>query len=175
MKFSPSRRRRGISEVMGSLVMIAVTLTAGVAVFGYINGQSGASAAAVGNRAASGVNFLNEREVLVYAAMSGSSPSTSALIWVYNSGSIDPENMTNVMFYDITTPSNVCTIPVSASIGSEQIASITITVPSSPTASCPSPTTITSGTNDGKFYSGHDYMFRVIGLYQSTSQLAVLF
>jgi len=88
-----------ISEVFGSLIMIAVTLIAGIAAFGFINGQAGNSARAVGNNAATNVNFLNEREVVVYATVVGSTPSASANVWVYNSGVITPLTISQVLIF----------------------------------------------------------------------------
>ncbi len=81
------KRRPAISEVLGSLIMIAITLIAGAAVFGFINGQSGNSAQAVGNSAATNINFLNEKFVISAAVLSSSSSSGS--IYVYNNGNLD--------------------------------------------------------------------------------------
>ncbi len=154
---------------MGSLIMIAITLVAGAAIFGFVNGQSGNSAQAVGDSTAKNINFLNEREVLVYAALGGTSPSPSANIWVYNNGLINPENMTNVQFYDKAAPGNVCTVQIpkgSGYISTSSVRQLTVSVPSTPTTACPSPI---------DFQASHAYTFIVIGQYGSTSQLTVPF
>jgi flagellin-like protein len=165
------RRRPAISEVTGTLIMVAITLVAGAAVFGFVNAQSGSSANAVGKSAASNINFLNEREQIVTAAIFGASPSYQAQIWVYNSGSISPENMTSAVVYATASPSNVCAVSLhkqpSALVYAGQISSaITVTIPSAATSGCPSPF---------QFVSGSSYTFEVIGLYGSTAQLTVGF
>ncbi len=90
--------RPAVSEVMGSLIMIAVTLVAGAAVFGFVNGASGSSAGAVGNSAANNINFLNEHTSFVteyFTAASGGACvgpigtlCPGASIWVYNNGGV---------------------------------------------------------------------------------------
>jgi hypothetical protein len=79
--------------------MIAVTLIAGVAVFGWINGQAANSESAYGNSVANNVNFLDERFVEVTQAFSGAGANgicsggspvqcTGGSFWVYNTGSV---------------------------------------------------------------------------------------
>ena len=59
--------RRGISELMASLITIAITLIGGIAAFGFINGQIGVSSRQIGAGVANNVNFLRERSVITYA------------------------------------------------------------------------------------------------------------
>jgi len=81
--------------------MVAITLIAGAAVFGWINGQAGTSESAYGQSVASNINFLNERFVPVSqtftgagsgnACSGGSSPNfqcTGANFWIYNNGQV---------------------------------------------------------------------------------------
>jgi hypothetical protein len=75
-----------ISEILGSLIMISITLISGVAVFGYVNGQSGTSAQAVGNSAASNINFLNERFVIVTSTLAA---PASGSVYIYDNGRAD--------------------------------------------------------------------------------------
>jgi flagellin-like protein len=84
------KRRVAVSEVLGSLIMIAVTLIAGVAVFGFINGQAGASSSAVGHSASTNINFLNEKMAVVAEHFAGCSTGhcTSAAFWAYNYGQV---------------------------------------------------------------------------------------
>lgn len=172
MRLGRGRRRLAISEVLGSLIMIGITLVSGAAVFGFVNGQSGTSSQAVAKSAASNINFLNEREVVVYAAIQGASPSSTAQLYVYNNGAINPEVMNSVLFYDTLTSSNVCTVALPSNpIATTSVAPISVIIPAAPTPTCPSPSTITSGFVDGKFHSGHSYFFKVIGTYGSTSFL----
>ena len=88
--------RRGISELIATLIMIAVTLVAGTAAFGWILSQAGNSEASYGNSVAGNVNFLNERFTLVSQSFSnglGACPGspgkcTQVNFWLYNTGSI---------------------------------------------------------------------------------------
>lgn len=60
-----NRRRVGVSELVGTLIMVAITLVAGAAVFGWVNGQAGTSESAYGASVANNVDFLRERFVIV--------------------------------------------------------------------------------------------------------------
>jgi flagellin-like protein len=97
LKVSPRRKRVAISELMGTLIMVAVTLIAGAAVFGWINGQAGSSESAYGQSVANNVNFLNERFTVVTESFSQSglscsggppAPCNQMSFWVYNTGQV---------------------------------------------------------------------------------------
>jgi flagellin-like protein len=77
------RRRFGISEVMGSLIMIAITLIAGAAAFGFVNGQTALAAGQIGNGVANNVNYLDEKEII---ALVNFDNNTGVSIYVYNNG-----------------------------------------------------------------------------------------
>jgi hypothetical protein len=64
-------------------MLIAITLIAGIAVFGWVNGQAGSATQAVGNSVASNVNFLNEHEVIALAYITD---DAHASVWVFNNG-----------------------------------------------------------------------------------------
>jgi flagellin-like protein len=109
-------KRAGLSEITGTLIMIAVTLIAGAAVFGWVNGQAGNSETAYGTSVANNVNFLNEKFVEVAQTFTGTgvggvcsggtSPNfrcTGANFWMYNNGrvsltiySIQIKNLTDI-------------------------------------------------------------------------------
>jgi flagellin-like protein len=167
------KKRRAISEVMGSLIMIAITLIAGAAVFGFVNGQSGNSAQAVGNSANSNINFLNEREVIVVAQMVS---STNANVFVFNNGQISPETIVNMTVYQTnpaTIPNYICGLSFKNStspgyqvkVGSLSSVHVDLTM-------CNwFPSTITPPT----FVAGNAYTFEIYGKYGSTAQLNVRF
>jgi len=165
------KRRAAISEILGSLIMIAITLVAGAAVFGFVNSQSGTSAQQVGKSAADNINFLNEREVVVYAAMSSSS---SAQLWVYNNGAINPETIKSILVRNATSTSSasVCEIAISANVNKSQVQSITADLS---LGTLPDGTKCTQGTHALTFKSLSSYTFKVTGLYGSTAQLTVKF
>jgi len=110
-----TKRRVGISDLFGSLLMIAITLVAGVAAFGWINGQAATSERAYGNSVGNNINLLNERFTVVtqtfYAGVgspctAGTSPNfqcTGASFWIYNNGQaafnltyIQAQNLTDI-------------------------------------------------------------------------------
>ena len=65
LRMSNRRRgRAGISEVVAAVLTIAITLIAGAALFGYVNGQAATSESNLGNAVGGNVNFLNERFVV---------------------------------------------------------------------------------------------------------------
>jgi flagellin-like protein len=92
------RRRSAISDLFGSLLMIAITLIAGVAAFGWINGQAATSEKAYGNSVGNNINLLNERFTVVTqtfyaggggACTAGISPNfqcDGASFWIFNNG-----------------------------------------------------------------------------------------
>jgi flagellin-like protein len=95
LKISLKRRRVAVSELVGTLIMVAITLTAGAAVFGWINGQASSSEGAYGASVANNINFLKERFVVVSQSFAGStctstqfSECTQASFWLYNSGQV---------------------------------------------------------------------------------------
>lgn len=77
--------------------MVAITLVAGAAVFGWVNGQAGSSEITYGQSAAAGINYLREHFVPVTNTFTGpagvacsGSPKvcTIANFWVFNNGQL---------------------------------------------------------------------------------------
>jgi len=77
--------------------MVAITLTAGAAVFGFVNGQANSSSLQYGNSVNNNVNYLREHFVIVSVQFSNGSSTacghsgghgycTQASISVYNNG-----------------------------------------------------------------------------------------
>jgi len=90
------KRRHAVSELVGTLLMISITLVAGAAVIGWVNGQAGSSEQAYGANVAANVNYLREHFVIVNVqfpsgACSGTSPTrycTQMQITLYNNGAL---------------------------------------------------------------------------------------
>ena len=96
------RGRVGISEITGTLLMIAITLVAGAAVFAWVNSQAAVSENSLGASAADNANYFKESFVLVgvqfYDSLNGGSGSPCAgtptaqcnqvYIDVYNNGAV---------------------------------------------------------------------------------------
>lgn len=170
MKLRRARRRVAISELLGTLIMVAVTLTAGAAVFGWVLGETGSSTNSIGNHVATNVNFLNEREVVVNAALAG----TNATLWVYNNGALNPESIVAVLSYNTASPSAVCN---SSTVTSLRVASIdppkAVTVNTQNIV--PVSVSVASCTKFNSFTAGDSYTFIVVGEYGSTAQITVKF
>jgi len=117
--------------------MIAITLVAGVAAFGWINGQAATSERAYGNSVGSNINLLDERFTVVTQTFygpvggpctAGSYPNlecTGASFWVFNNGqaafnlsTIQVKNLTdtpdelpiNILFYTVTNSPTGCSV-----------------------------------------------------------------
>ena len=93
LKIFKGKRRKGLSELVGTLAMVSITLVAGAAVFGWINGQANSSETAYGVSVANNINFLRERFVVVTQSFSTNGGSCSGScnqlsFWAYNDGQI---------------------------------------------------------------------------------------
>jgi flagellin-like protein len=107
------RKRAGISEVMAAVITIAITVIAGAALFGYINGEATNSENKLGTANAANVNFLNEQFVVAQIVYD-SYPTTNQLtIYFYNSGHV-VDNFVSIDVFNSTsgttngdTPMNV--------------------------------------------------------------------
>jgi hypothetical protein len=82
---------------MGALIMIAITLVAGAAVFGWVNGQAGSSENAYGQSAAASSNYLREHFAPVTSTFTGAAGAacsgapkvcTIANFWIFNNGQL---------------------------------------------------------------------------------------
>jgi flagellin-like protein len=97
MRFSErARARPGVSEVVGSLLTIAVTLIAGAVTWGYANSQAAVSENSLQNSFLSTNNYLNEQFKVIDITFAS---TTQVTFWVYNVGSI-PLQLFQVRLYD---------------------------------------------------------------------------
>lgn len=78
------------------MLTAAITLIAGAAIFGYVNGQAGNASQAYGQQVGNSIQYLEEKFTVI--DMSWTS-TTSVTIWVYNTGSIQL-NLLQVRLYD---------------------------------------------------------------------------
>ena len=69
---------------MGSLLAIAITITAGVAVFSYVNNQARVTEGQYGASVGTTVDYLQERFVIVDMNFT----STQLTVWFYNNGRV---------------------------------------------------------------------------------------
>jgi flagellin-like protein len=90
-------RRSGVSELMAAVLTIAITLVAGAALFGFVNGQAAASEQLIGQAAGVNANFLAEKFVIADLSFT----QNTVNIWIYNNGAIDLQ-IAQVTVYDST-------------------------------------------------------------------------
>jgi len=145
--------------------MLAVTLVAGAAAFGFILGQTGNSTNRIATAASTNVNFLAERYAIISAAMTS---STTATLWVDNNGNFNPETLASVLSYPTATPAKACTSSTTTSpitlsnnvISQGNVVGVTLTLPSG----C-----------KFTFSTGNSYTFVVTGTYGAATQITVEF
>ncbi|MDG6902094.1 MAG: type IV pilin N-terminal domain-containing protein [Nitrososphaerota archaeon] len=101
-------RRRALSEVIGTVLVASMTLIAGAAIFGYVNGQAGVASRAYGQAVGNSVQYLEEKFTVVDIVASnvtcGTSTCASFTLWIYNTGRIDL-SLVQVRLYDPAAPS----------------------------------------------------------------------
>ena len=97
MKFSrASTRRAGVSELIGAVLAIAMTLIAGAAAWGFINSQAGVSEGALQANAVANNNMLDEHFSITDMYFGS---STSATFLFYNTGTLT-DQVQSVRIYD---------------------------------------------------------------------------
>jgi hypothetical protein len=177
---------------MSALIMIAITLVAGAAVFSFVNGAAGNSAKAVGNSVASNINFLNEREVIVAACWAssggscegGDSGGSSLGLYVYNNGAISPETMNEISLTNSTSGANCCwtnssltqasSNPCDNSSSDSNLASVTISK-QQVGGYLVTPSGAKCSMHFGDSEDAHSYTLEIIGEYGSSAQYTVEF
>jgi hypothetical protein len=87
-----------VSETIGAMLAIAITLIAGAAAWGYVRSQAATSEGALQNSAVANNNMLNEHFATVDMYFG---TTTSATFWVYNTGSVTFQ-IFSVRLYDST-------------------------------------------------------------------------
>jgi flagellin-like protein len=102
LKFFKGRRRRAISELVASVLTIAITIMAGAAVFGFVNGQAGVNEKQYGQSVGAVVDQMQERFVVFDLSVGTSSMG----IWVYNTGQTDLQ-LVSIRVYNTTNPSTL--------------------------------------------------------------------
>jgi flagellin-like protein len=174
-----THRRRGVSELTGTLMTIGITLVAGTAVFGYVRTQANVSELAYGQNVGGTLNYLQERFVIPLVSYT----SNSVTIYLYNNGQI-ADQFTQLEVYgpsrsamDVVYDANYATVsnpvncreqspggnletpdlgafPNSFSVKVNYVASITIKLPN-----CPGLT----------FLPGVTYFVKILGQYGNTA------
>ncbi len=175
-----SLKRKGISELMGTMLLIAMTLTAGFAMFGYVHTQATTSELSYAQSVGGTLSFLQERFVIavvsytsnsvtIYAYTNGQitsqfaqvevyGPTRSTMDLVYDSNFVTINNPPSCKGQTPASPLNetpmLGTSPSSFSVKVNSVSSIVLTLPSCPGLS---------------FQSGSTYFVKILGQYGNTA------
>jgi len=101
--YGANRKRPAVSDVIGAVLAIAITLVAGAAAWGYVRAQAGASETALQGNAVNTNNLLSEHFGVVDMYFG---TTTSATFWVYNTGSLT-YSIFSVRLYSSTSTVNL--------------------------------------------------------------------
>ena len=191
LKRKLSRNRVAVSELVGTLIMVAITLVAGAAAFGWVNGQAGVSENVYGQSAAAGSNYLREHFAPVTSTFggtgaggtcSGTLPNrvcTTASFWVFNNGQLaftlsslqiqSPKGSPNYLYIVYTatgfTAYSSPTGPTISCSPSTPGFSPTTTVPIGTLSSTPYSVTIPNCNGVNDIFVGQSYIITMTGLY----------
>jgi flagellin-like protein len=82
-------KRKGVSPVIATILIISVTLVVGFATWGFASGAIGTMLQSQGETVSSDINNLRERFVIVNVNIPAS--KDKVIVWVYNNGKIPTE------------------------------------------------------------------------------------
>ena len=85
-------KRSGVSPVISTTILLAITITMGLSLWGFVNSASSSSAESFTNEITDYVNYVNERYVIVNLAFGYDNPDVNACsddsdcvtLWIYN-------------------------------------------------------------------------------------------
>ena len=86
-----------MAEVMGAIILIAITLLAGVAIFGYVRAQAGVSELSYAQSVGATDSYLQERFMVPLVSYS----SSSITVYVYTDGQVTSQ-LTQIEVYGPT-------------------------------------------------------------------------
>ena len=197
MKRKLSRNRAAVSELVGTLIMVGITLVAGAAAFGWVNGQAATSEGAYGQNAAAGVNYLQEHFAPITSTFTGTggvacsgTPDvcTVANFWIFNNGRLAFTLSTLQIQSAVGASSflNIIFTPTTFTAFNAAGASLGCT-PSTPGFTVPSTNPVTIGTLSQSPYSvtiptcsglndivvGQGYVITMTGIYGNVVQFQV--
>lgn len=160
---------RGVSPVIASVIILAITVVLGLSLWSFVNGQVSTSTQSFANEVTDYVNYVNDRFVMVNTAFNydtyndqtrcpGNPPSQCASVWIYNNGNV-PVKINGVFFGSSSSSLTQINVWYSSVQNSLQIAPKTMGV--------------LSFNSGGAFAQGSTYYVKVVsvtGAYQTYYQ-----
>ena len=117
--------RRGVSAVLAETLMIAVALSVGFALWGYVNGVSASAQQAYSQNIVESINQINERYMIAHAKMS----TNQVTVYFYNQGNL-ATSIKSIWIWDQTlggTPSQTFTgSPLPLALPSNAVTQVTL-------------------------------------------------
>lgn len=163
-KRTRNRNKRSVSAVsvvLGSVLMIAVTLAVGFAAWSWASSTAVSSENVYGKSVASNISYLNERFVISNANFSATT-GQNVSVWIYNDGNLTV-NIKQIWISNTTAASG------------EQWSNTTTKLSNSNIPNCGHCLTIPPGTVKSimlkvstPFKSGVLYQFKILGQYGNT-------
>ena len=127
-----NKSRRGISPVIATTILMGITVTMGLVLWGFANSQTNTAGFAITNGTTSYVNFVNDRFTVVHLAYAydpvGLCPqdTTCATVWIYNNGDL-PTTITAISLGPNTSNMEGKVIkPSSVTIQPKSVGTVTI-------------------------------------------------
>ncbi len=77
-----SRRRKGVSDLVGTMLLLAMTLVAGFALFGFVRAQASISELSYAQSVGGTMSYLQERFVIPLVSYT----SSSVTVYIYTNG-----------------------------------------------------------------------------------------
>jgi archaellum component FlaF (FlaF/FlaG flagellin family) len=157
------RRRRsklGISAVLGAVLMIGVTLAVAFTAWAWARSAAQNSELTFGNAVGSNINYMKENFEIIYVNYSSASPSQSATVWIYNTGS-SPVFIKQILIFNSTY-----TFPAFTSLNSTQTTQFScycLELHSQTVGS------ISLSVSPHQFRTGVVYQFQALGVYGNTN------
>lgn len=174
--------------------MVTITLIAGAAAFGWVNGQASSSERAYGQNAAAGVNYLQEHFAAITSTYTGAgggacsgSPiaCTVANFWIFNNGRLAFTLSTLQIQSAVGASSFLNILATPSALTAYNSAGTSLCPLSTPGFSVPSPNPIPIGALSQSPYSvtipncagsivvGQGYVITMTGLYGNVVQFQV--
>jgi flagellin-like protein len=180
VKFLRRGGRKGVSEIVASMLLIALTLVAGFALFGFVRGQASASELSYAQSVGGTNQYLSERFTVTLLAFTSSAVS----IYLYTNGQV-PSQIAQVEVYgptrlsmDIVYDANHVTVSNPPSCAGQSAASSSNESPMLGTGAgsfldkvnFPGIVTLTLPSCSGlSFQAGNTYFVKVLGQYGNTA------
>ncbi|MCP8307309.1 MAG: hypothetical protein H3Z53_09710 [archaeon] len=89
-----NERRKGVSPVVATVMIITITLVVGFAVFSFVNSEAAVASGAMGESTATYVNYLRERFVITNVAFDYPTDG-QVTVWFYNNGAVNTKFKAN--------------------------------------------------------------------------------